>query len=127
MVRRMPGGSAGGGRWANGHRRRQLRARVRAMGLPCHICGGEIDYSLPAGHPMSFELDELVPVSRGGDPLDPSNIAPAHRICNERRGNRPVGDAKRRARHRGTRGAAVAGREETLPKVSGSGAFFGTS
>lgn len=75
-------------RRSNGSKRTRLRNRVRAMGLPCHICGQAIDYDLPAGHPMSYELDELVPVSRGGDPYDPDNVAPAHRICNQRRGNR---------------------------------------
>ena len=74
----------------NGHRRRILRARLKAQGRPCHICGQPIDYSLPAGNPMSFEVDEIVPVSRGGSPIDMGNVAPAHRICNERRGNRPI-------------------------------------
>lgn len=60
------------------------------MGMDCHLCGMPIDYSLPSGHPMSFEVDELVPVSRGGDPLDFSNVAAAHRICNQKRGNKPV-------------------------------------
>ena len=82
-------------RRSNGSRRNKLRARVRAMGLPCHICGGAIDYSLPAGHPMAYELDEIVPVSRGGDPYDPGNVAPAHRICNQRKGNRMPQDASR--------------------------------
>ena len=80
-------------RYANGAARRKLRAWLKAQGLPCHLCGGAIDYSLPAGHPMSFEVDEIVPVSRGGDPLDRANVAPAHRICNERRGNHMPGDA----------------------------------
>ena len=79
-------------RYANGAARRKLRAWLKAQGLPCHLCGGAIDYGLPAGHPMSFEVDEIVPVSRGGDPLDRANVAPAHRICNERRGNRRIGE-----------------------------------
>ncbi|WP_192897506.1 HNH endonuclease [Eggerthella lenta] len=57
------------------------------MGLPCGICGKPIDYSLPSGRPMSYELDEIVPVSKGGDPLDPGNVQPAHRICNQRKGD----------------------------------------
>lgn len=77
---------------ANGNARRKLRARLRAEGRPCHICGLPIDYGLPAGDPWSFEVDELVPVSRGGDPLDYSNVDAAHRICNQRRGNRMDGD-----------------------------------
>lgn len=80
-------------RYANGHARRQIRAWLRAQGLPCHICGRPIDYDLPAGDPMSFEVDEIVPVSRGGSPIDRANVAPAHRVCNQRRGNRMPGDA----------------------------------
>ena len=83
----------GNPRRTNGSRRTKLRNRVRAMGLPCHICGMPIDYSLPAGDPMSYELDEIVPVSKGGSPYDPSNVAPAHRICNQRKGNRTRQDA----------------------------------
>lgn len=45
------------------------------------------DYSLPAGHPMSFEVDEIVPVSKGGDPLDFDNTQPTHRVCNQRKGD----------------------------------------
>ena len=29
-----------------------------------------------------------MPVSKGGSPIDRANVAPAHRICNERRGNK---------------------------------------
>lgn len=88
----------GNPRRSNGARRTALRNRVKAMGLPCHLCGQPIDYSLTTyidpkdgrrkRHPLSFELDELVPVSKGGSPFDPDNVEPAHRICNQRRGNR---------------------------------------
>lgn len=74
-------------RRSNGHARTCLRKRVAAMGLPCALCGKAIDYSLPPGHPWSFELDEKTPVSLGGDPLNPDNVQPAHRICNQRKGN----------------------------------------
>lgn len=77
----------GNPRRTNGSRRTKLRNRVRAMGLPCALCGQPIDYSLPAGDPMSYELDEIVPVSRGGSPYDPGNVQPAHRLCNQRKGN----------------------------------------
>lgn len=79
--------TGGNPRRANGTRRTALRKRVASMDLPCHLCGKPIDYELPAGHPMSYELDEIVPVSKGGDPLDPGNVAPAHRICNQRKGD----------------------------------------
>lgn len=91
-------------RTANGHRRRQLRKWLASQGGSCALCGGAIDYSLPAGHPLAFEVDEIVPVSKGGDPLDRDNVQPAHRICNERKGNRvnlrkmhPAGEPKRPA------------------------------
>ena len=80
-------------RYANGHARRQVRAWLRAQGPPRATCGRPIDYDPPAGDPMSFEVDEIVPVSRGGSPIDRANVQPAHRICNERRGNRMPGDA----------------------------------
>lgn len=70
------------------YRRDVLRGRVRAMGEPCHICGLPIDYSLPARHPLSYELDEVVPVSKGGDPASLANCRPAHRCCNQWRSDR---------------------------------------
>ena len=36
--------------------------------------------------------EEIVPVSRGGSPIDPGNVQPAHRIRNRRKGNRMPGD-----------------------------------
>lgn len=93
-------------RTSNGNARRKLRARVAAMGLPCAICGKSIDYTLDyyidpvdgkkKPHPLSYELDEIIPVSRykeGGysSPnecaLDINNVRPTHRICNEKRSN----------------------------------------
>jgi hypothetical protein len=84
-------------RHANGNARRKLRARIKAMGEPCWICGKPIDYSLgmvadprtgrTRPHPMSFVVDEVVPVSKGGSPLDMANCRPAHWMCNARRGD----------------------------------------
>ena len=98
-------------RRANGSRRTALRNWLRSLGRPCWICvefglPGDIDYDLPAGHPMSFEVDELVPVSLGGDPLDPANVDAAHRRCNQWRGNRTVGQVRAIAAARGKCGAA---------------------
>ena len=87
-------------RWAKAERKK-LQARYRALGLPCALCGRAIDYTLGMvtdpvtqkrrPHPMSFVIDEIVPVSRGGSPFTWDNTRPAHWICNARRG---VGDAK---------------------------------
>ena len=96
---------AGNPRRANGHRRDQIREKWRAIGDPCHICGEPIDYSLgwieaeepdPATgelvtkrrmHPRAFVVDEIVPVAKGGDPLDFGNTQPAHWECNAAKGD----------------------------------------
>lgn len=81
----------------NGHRRRQVVARLRARHDDCAICGLPIDYSLPAGDPMSFECDEIVPVSRGGSPIDINNVQATHRICNQKRGNKMMNELAERS------------------------------
>ena len=83
-------------RVSNGHRRRELRRWWMRQGLPCQICGRAIDYSLPSGHPWSFEVDEKVPVSRGGDPLSKANTGPAHRECNRWKGSMTLEEARAR-------------------------------
>lgn len=72
----------------NGRPYRRLVAAVKAMGDPCWLCGHNISPGLDARHRMSFTLDHLVPLSRGGDLLDPANARSAHRACNSARGNR---------------------------------------
>lgn len=86
----MTNSGAANPRYANGARRRALAARVKAMGMPCWICGLPIDPMRKAGDPLSFELDELVPVSKGGSPVDFENTAGAHRACNQWRQARSV-------------------------------------
>ena len=66
-------------RYANGHRRRELRKRVLASKDVCGICGGLVDKTLPHLDPMAPEVDEVVPVSMGGDPLARANVRLAHR------------------------------------------------
>ncbi|MER6431581.1 MULTISPECIES: HNH endonuclease [unclassified Streptomyces] len=72
----------------NGRPYRRLVARQKALGLPCWLCGHDIPAGLDARHPLSFTLDHLVPLSRGGSLLDPANARSAHRRCNSARGNR---------------------------------------
>lgn len=93
----------------NGSLRRKHRARFKAMGAPCGICGGrlgEIHYDEPSdsNHPLSFVIDEIIPVSRykeGGYETpeecarDWNNLRAAHYICNAKRGNRMPQDAVR--------------------------------
>ena len=80
----------------NGSRRTRLRKRVLAAYDVCWLCGRPVDKGLPPGHPWSGEVDEVIPVSRGGDPLAWDNVRLAHRICNEVRGNKSPQAARER-------------------------------
>ena len=75
-------------RYRNPKKRRAMRIRIMRRGDPCALCGKPIDYTLPRGHPMAYELDEIVPISRGGSPIDPDNLQATHAICNRRKGNK---------------------------------------
>ncbi|MFG2747213.1 HNH endonuclease signature motif containing protein [Streptomyces chartreusis] len=76
----------------NGRPYRDLCARQRALGLPCWVCGQDINYALKGLEAQrsrwAFTLDHLIPLSRGGSLLDPANARSAHRRCNSARGNR---------------------------------------
>lgn len=85
----------------NGNLRRKNRARLKAMGLPCYICGKPIHYDEPSNYryPYSFVIDEVIPVSRwkefGYDSPrsvaeDFDNLRAAHYCCNEWKSNRTV-------------------------------------
>ncbi|WP_326808167.1 HNH endonuclease [Streptomyces sp. NBC_01775] len=84
----------------NGRPYRRLVDAQRRLGLPCWICGHNIGYQLDARHPLSFTLDHLVPLSRGGSLLDPANARSAHRRCNSARGNRTTAQPPARASRR---------------------------
>ena len=86
-------------RTKNGNLRRKHRARLRAIGMPCALCGQPIHYDEPSDyrHPLSFVIDERIPVSRwkeyGYDSPeaaanDWNNLQPAHYICNQIKGNK---------------------------------------
>ena len=72
--------------------REALRRRVYAMTDVCGICGRTVDKTLPAGSPLSPELDEIIPISRGGSAYDIDNLQLTHRICNRRKGAKMPGD-----------------------------------
>lgn len=85
-------------RRANGYRRDQLRARVLREESDCWLCGQPVDKTLRTPDPGSPEVDEIVPVSAGGNPLDRRNCRLAHRACNHARGQQQK--AKLRAARR---------------------------
>lgn len=89
-------------RYKNGSMRRKYRARLKAQGGPCGICNGRlgpIHYDEPSDpqHPLSFVVDEIIPVSRWrefGYPspsavaLDWGNMQAAHYCCNAAKSNK---------------------------------------
>lgn len=74
----------------NSARRNKVRDWLKRQGRPCWICGLGIDYGLPPGNPLSFECDELIPISQGGSPYQRTNVGAAHRCCNNWRKNKSV-------------------------------------
>lgn len=102
----------------NGNLRRKNRARLKAMGLPCYLCGRPIRYDQPSDyrHPFSFVVDEEIPVSRwkefGYDSPeavanDFNNLRSAHYICNLQKSNRTLQEVKRNMAPRMRSRAAV--------------------
>jgi 5-methylcytosine-specific restriction endonuclease McrA len=64
-----------------------LRPLVLARDRNCHWCGRPLDHTAPPRSRWAPSVDHLVPVSLGGDPLDPTNAVGAHYGCNSKRGN----------------------------------------
>ena len=54
------------------------RARIARDKPACHICGKAIDYTLPHLDPMSFVVDHVIPLIKGG-PDALANKKAAHR------------------------------------------------
>lgn len=89
-------------RSSNGNLRRKHRARFKAMAAPCGICQGRlgpIHYDEPSDskHPLSFVIDERIPVSKymlGGYNSakecanDWNNLQAAHWVCNSQKSNK---------------------------------------
>ena len=92
-------------RHQNGNLRRKQRARLKAMGLPCAICGRPINYDDPSDskHPLSFVIDEIHPIGRFREfgyaskseaAQDWSNIQAVHWICNSKKACRTMNEIK---------------------------------
>jgi 5-methylcytosine-specific restriction endonuclease McrA len=59
----------------------RYRDRHRKTGSACAICGKPIDYTLHWPDPMSFVVDHIVPIAKGG-PHTFENTQAAHATCN---------------------------------------------
>lgn len=80
-------------RYGNHRARDAVRDRVLAEEDICYLCGLPVDKSLPRGNPMAPEIDDIIPVSKGGNPIDRNNLRLTHRCCNRRKSNHPLGIA----------------------------------
>lgn len=67
---------------ANGHRRRQLAARIKATATHCALCNQPLNPHARWPAPDSTVIDEDIPRARGGDPLARSNTNAMHNACN---------------------------------------------
>ena len=119
-------------RYANGALRRKHRARLKAMGAPCGICGGRlgpIHYDEPsdAAHPLSFVVDEIRPVARWREfgyaspraaAEDWDNLQAAHYWCNAQKGCK-LSPAKPNSAKASCRRQLVRGGEGPPPRPAG--------
>ena len=113
-------------RYSKKSKRRKNRARIKAMGLPCGICGGRlgpINYDEPSDyrHPLSFVVDEIKPVSRWKEfgyasarscAEDFDNLQPAHYICNQMKSNKINYSIESSERNRLNKAIAVSKKSE---------------
>lgn len=60
------------------------RVRIAKTRSACHICGQPIDYTLKWPDSMSFVVDHVVPISRGGSD-EIGNKRASHAVCNARK------------------------------------------
>lgn len=72
-------------RYANPRERKRIRAWLLKTQTHCALCGGEIDKTLKCPHPDSAVVDEIIPISKGGSPIDPANVQLTHWKCNARK------------------------------------------
>lgn len=79
---------------ANGHRRRELVKRIKANSTHCIICGQPLQPSRKYPDPLSTVIDEDLPRSRGGSPLDPRNCNAAHAQCNAFKGSMTLAETR---------------------------------
>lgn len=77
-------------------RRTREWARVRSAAIAtkdhvCYLCGRPID-KLSGTEPLSLQVDHVIPVSRGGPVFDLDNLMLTHKICNQIKGSKFLGE-----------------------------------
>jgi 5-methylcytosine-specific restriction endonuclease McrA len=72
----------------NSTQRNKIRRFVLDNYTECGLCGIEVDKSIKTPHPLSAEVDEIIPVSLGGSPYEKDNVQLTHRYCNRKKSNK---------------------------------------
>ena len=67
--------------------RARYKEQCRRDNQPCMHCRERILYAAPATEPLSFTIEHLLSRREGGARDDPNNWGPAHRRCNQERGD----------------------------------------
>lgn len=75
-------------------RERIRRTLIWRYGSTCHLCRKPIDLTLKWPDPGCFTRDHLKPRSKGGSNAI-GNQRPAHKLCNESRGNKHLREVER--------------------------------
>ncbi len=58
------------------------KKKIMATQSVCGICGRPVDKSIKFPDPMSPSIDHIIPVSKGGNPVDIDNLQLSHLKCN---------------------------------------------
>lgn len=80
----------------NRQARNLARQRVLAQQLLYAICDRPIDDAIAWSDPMSAEVDEIIPVSRGGSATDLRNLEKVHRCCNQFKSDKSLAWARQK-------------------------------
>lgn len=89
-------------RRVNNAARQAARRRVLASYDICAICDRPVDKTLKWPDPWSAEVDEIIPVSKGGSPTDMRNLALVHRRCNQFKSDKSIEWARQAVRGKTT-------------------------
>ena len=63
---------------------------IYAQQSVCGICGRPVDKKLPFPNPWSPTIDHIIPVQKGGDPVNLENLQLAHLACNRAKATKLV-------------------------------------
>lgn len=63
---------------------------IYAQQTVCGICGRPVDKKLPFPNPWSPTVDHIIPVQKGGDPVNLENLQLAHLACNRAKSTKLV-------------------------------------